>query len=63
MAYYDVLYLHNEVDCSTVRLSAFTFMLVVDYLSKWRILLLRDLSHLRPLSCKEITYLFILMIS
>ena len=35
MAYYDVLYLHNEVDGSTVRLSAFKFMLVVDYLSKW----------------------------
>ena len=34
MAYYDVLYLHNEVDGSTVRLSAFKFMLVVDYLSK-----------------------------
>ena len=52
MAYYDVLYLHNEVDGSTARLSVFRFMLVVDYLLKWRILLLKDLSHLRPLSCR-----------
>ena len=29
-AYYDVLYLHNEADGSTVRLPAFKFMLVVD---------------------------------
>jgi len=52
MAYYDVLCLHNEVDGSTARLSAFKFMLVVDYISKWRILLLKDLSHFRPLSCR-----------
>ena len=63
MAYHDILYLHNEVDGLTVRLSAFKFKLVVDYLSKWWILLSKDLSHLRPLPHKEITHLLTLKIS